>query len=850
MSIVSQHLQNLLRQTDGNILWGGYVNMLKQLISDFESPKHWVLEFLQNAEDADATRISIRLAKDSLWILNDGNTFSNEDFYTICDVKSRKLPSLGFRGYVGIGFKSIFRITDRVEVHSGNFSFGFDRQGWDEPRRKGMEISMWPWPWEILPVEITPVELQEGYTTGFLVPMESTKGQEVLEEIGQFLASDDFPKEAILLLEKVQVIEVQTARLSFTITKETVESEPLPIGKNGKRELVLVRKQVVGQPFSDESIYLVFRSTVEVDEDIRQDIETQRVRRSEISEREIGLVFLLDSENNLKATSGKLAGVYSFLPVEGEQTGLPFGIFGDFIPHPGRARINYGVKWNYWMCDKVLEFFKQIVVRVFLAHPLWKFFPAELLNSVQYSSVSGAGKEFWDTRLRNPIKEFLESEALYPDQEGITRRLSELLIAADEVVQIVGKETLEALTGKKMAHASIEGKIRSKVEVIEQGDLLSRKELLDYLKGQPEKLADVSIETVYKVLYSKEVLEPLNNQPERLATAYRRIAGLNDYRIGGRQGRESPLYTAPFVLANNGEFYPPNQIVTLEIDVASMPEWLRATLRTDKERLHPKIAQDPEAVKQLERCGLKVMNKQTVVDKLGQLINGIKTAEGCPNTWKYPDDLIQATLFLMAGGSLPIDQLVAEDGTLREPENLFSPGAPLDWAPLWEANLLPGFQPIHKSYLIKQWQEQYGLQAEQVLQCFNELGVRGFDRGKDKPLIEAAAYAIAKKRLQQPEEGHSVEDVTQRDKLGYDLECKGHCGKVFEVKGMAEPHDVPLEPSQVSAARQKKDDYILICVYNLPTHPHKVGYKEIPNPESIWDPVERAKVPREKWLML
>lgn len=108
MSIVSEHLQNLLRQTDGNILWGGYVNMLKQLISDFESPKHWVLEFLQNAEDADATRISIRLAKDSLWILNDGNTFSNEDFYTICDVKSRKLPSLGFRGYIGIGFKSIF----------------------------------------------------------------------------------------------------------------------------------------------------------------------------------------------------------------------------------------------------------------------------------------------------------------------------------------------------------------------------------------------------------------------------------------------------------------------------------------------------------------------------------------------------------------------------------------------------------------------------------------------------------------------------------------------------------------------------------------------------------------------
>ena len=540
MSIVWQRLQKLLGQTDST-WYGGYVNMLKQLEGAFQSPKHWVLEFLQNAEDAGARRISIRLGEDSLRILNDGNTFSDDDFYTICDVKSRKLPSLGFRGYIGIGFKSIFYVTDSIEVHSGNIHFSFDKKYWDDHRRKGIPVSEWPW--EILPVEIDPVELKEGFTTGFFIPLASVRGQEILEEIGKFLASHEFPKEAILLLQKVDVLEVQTPLLSFSITKETVKSDTLPIGKNGKKELVLVKRQIVGQQNHDEARYLTFRTTVSVRDDVRQDADMERVRRSEIMEREIGLVFSLDSDNNPQTLKGKLAGVYSFLPVEGEQTGLPFGIFGDFIPQIGRDLVQYGVKWNHWMCAEVTELFKQIVIKVFLADPLWKFFPVELLNNVQDSFVSGPGKEFWDAKLRNPVKEFLESEALYPDREGITRRLSELLIATDEVLPVFGKETLEALTGKKIVHASIEEKIRSKVEVVEIKDLLSRREFLDLIKGQPEKLADISISTIYGVLYSQEVLEPLNSHPERLATAYRRAADddLNSYRIGGREGREAPL---------------------------------------------------------------------------------------------------------------------------------------------------------------------------------------------------------------------------------------------------------------------------------------------------------------------
>jgi len=814
--------------------------MLKVLESLFLSPKHWVLEFLQNAEDATAARISIRLGEASLLILNDGNIFSDDDFYAICDVNSRKLPSLGFRGYIGIGFKSIFRITNRIDVHSGGLHFCFNKEHWDDSRRKGIPIASWPW--EILPVEVTPVELQECYTTGFLVPLESAKGQEVLEEIGIFLASNDFPKEAILLLQKVGVIEVQTPQLSFTITKETVESETLPIGQ---KELVLGRKQFAGQQYSEEDLYLIFRNSVGVPDDIRQDTETERVRRSEITEREIGLVFLLDPEKNLQALSGKLAGVYSFLPVEGEQTGLPFGIFGDFIPQPGRDLINYGAKWNHWMCDKVAEFFKRVVVEVFLTHPLWRFFPAELLGSVQYSSVSGPGKEFWDTKLRNPIKEFLESEALYPDEEGIPRRLSEIVFAEDEVVQVLGKEALETVTRKKMAHASIKWKIRPYVKVIKIEDLLSERELVHHLEGQLDKFTDVPIESIYSILYSREMLEPLKDDPERLATVYRRIAGLNDYRIHGRQGRATPLDRIPFVLSDDGEFYPPDKVATLQVDLDLVPNFLKAVIPTEKKFLHPEIAKEAESVRQLERCGMEILNEDSVIQKVQQLVNRITNPEMCPQSWQYPDDLIKATLFLISRGKFSGERLVAQDGSLQVPRNTFVSEAPLDWSLLWKSDFLPGFHPVHQKYF--EMKGEHEIQLEKIYQCLEELSVHGFRPDKDKRVIELTAYKIATKLLE--EKGHTIADVHGQTELGYDLECQVHCTKVFEVKGMAEPENVSLEESEVIAAQQKEDDYILICVYNLPSHPDKVGYKEITNPKGIWDSVGKAKVRKERWLM-
>jgi len=54
MSLTAEILQTWLN-LEGDFLWPGYVNMLKSVKMRFRSTRHWLLEFLQNAEDAGAT---------------------------------------------------------------------------------------------------------------------------------------------------------------------------------------------------------------------------------------------------------------------------------------------------------------------------------------------------------------------------------------------------------------------------------------------------------------------------------------------------------------------------------------------------------------------------------------------------------------------------------------------------------------------------------------------------------------------------------------------------------------------------------------------------------------------------
>ncbi len=93
---------------------------LKELQQTFPNPWLYVAELLQNAIDEGATRVKVQIESDeSLVLEHDGNLFTEKDVESIC-MKGVSSKGAGTIGFMGIGFKSVFRSFEEVEVASVN----------------------------------------------------------------------------------------------------------------------------------------------------------------------------------------------------------------------------------------------------------------------------------------------------------------------------------------------------------------------------------------------------------------------------------------------------------------------------------------------------------------------------------------------------------------------------------------------------------------------------------------------------------------------------------------------------------------------------------------------------------
>lgn len=93
---------------------------LKILSDLYTDDSHFIYEILQNAEDAGASEIAFMLYKDRLEILHNGRTFNEADVRAITKIAfSTKESDVNTVGKFGLGFKSVYSITDTPEIHSG-----------------------------------------------------------------------------------------------------------------------------------------------------------------------------------------------------------------------------------------------------------------------------------------------------------------------------------------------------------------------------------------------------------------------------------------------------------------------------------------------------------------------------------------------------------------------------------------------------------------------------------------------------------------------------------------------------------------------------------------------------------
>ena len=161
-----EKLQEKRLTSDSDVL-DSLAGAIDRLGKVFPKRGHFLMEFVQNADDAKSTELVIDIDTQRALITNNGCPFKPEDVDSICKVgRSSKSPD-AYIGYLGVGFKSVFLISDRPSIDSPPYRFRFDRQHWTASRVESL-------PWQIIPIwEYEPLQRPEDasrHDTLFKVP--------------------------------------------------------------------------------------------------------------------------------------------------------------------------------------------------------------------------------------------------------------------------------------------------------------------------------------------------------------------------------------------------------------------------------------------------------------------------------------------------------------------------------------------------------------------------------------------------------------------------------------------------------------------------------------------------------
>ena len=294
---------------------GNYGRLLAEDI--YADRTHFIFELLQNAEDALRRRdagadgplaVSFKLSENGLRFSHYGKPFDEIDVRGICEFgESTKADDLTTIGRFGVGFKAVYAVTDRPEIHSGPEDFAVENY--------------------VLPIAAPPISRNPDETV-ILLPFKSADGAES-EEIAEALA--DLDASTLLFLREIDEIRWEAGDdKRGTLTRNS------EILGDGVRRVRISGDQLV------TAQWLVFSRAVANDkgEDVG-DVE---------------IAFSLGSGGSIEPTSQSLLSV--FFPTS-VSTGLRFLLQGPYRTTLARDNIPWSDDWNKQLVRETAMLFQE-----------------------------------------------------------------------------------------------------------------------------------------------------------------------------------------------------------------------------------------------------------------------------------------------------------------------------------------------------------------------------------------------------------------------------------------------------------------------------------------------------------
>ncbi|CAN4090882.1 unnamed protein product [Withania somnifera] len=293
----------------------------------YSHDSHFILELVQNADDniypeGVEPTLSFILQDKGIIVLNNERGFSADNIRALCDVgnSTKKGRNAGYIGKKGIGFKSVFRVTDAPEIHSNGFHIKFDITNG--------QIGF------VLPTVVPPCDI-DLYTRLGSSGSDFHYLNTCIENIMSMFA--DLHPSLLLFLHRLHCIQF----------------------RNMVNDSILVmRKEVMGNGIIKISFGEEKLTCFVVSQKLRADIIRPDTRTTEIS-----IAFMLqetlDGSYNPHLDQQP---VFAFLPLR--KYGLKFILQGDFVLPSSREEVDGDSPWNQWLLSEFSSLPRMILSRL------------------------------------------------------------------------------------------------------------------------------------------------------------------------------------------------------------------------------------------------------------------------------------------------------------------------------------------------------------------------------------------------------------------------------------------------------------------------------------------------------
>ncbi len=363
-------------------------------VDKYAEPDHFVYELLQNAEDQEATEVTFELRQDRLIFCHNGDTsgvgnlFSRDDVTNITGIGNSSKPEQANKiGRFGIGFKSVFVITDRPEIYSRleniPFAFAIERL--------------------VVPIALDVQELDsEQRLTRFILPFRADRAREMHTIIEAKLRS--LGADTLLFLEHLTSI-AWSAEAEYGTYLCQRDWMPGTAWKTGR--CVLTGEAVLSDTNNyDEKTYLLFNKPASV----------------EGADRKLTARIAFRLEKDIIIPEPDMPPVNVYFPTE-ERVGLKFRLHAPFLLTDNRANIKSQEKVNHELVEVCAELLSESLPQLRDMGLL----SVSCLNCLPIQETQFSGSIFLP--LHGAIQNTLKSERVIPILNGDFAKAEQIKIA-------------------------------------------------------------------------------------------------------------------------------------------------------------------------------------------------------------------------------------------------------------------------------------------------------------------------------------------------------------------------------------------------------------------------------------